>query len=190
MVSAPTCALCLMNYALKSGAGVPPTTLHSSLFTIHCVKVSFTLTPHEFLLFTHNKWKKPGGRVPYGIGALFLSDEQCSSLRIERSDTGVPEKYCAANFLGRGETNVANLKGLLANLFLLRNLFGRAGVPPSISTESAASLGDLSPTSFFISGETATSFCGQRPQLSRPSLFSFLSSLLSSVSEINKNLAE
>ena len=49
--------------------------------------------------------------------------------KIERSDTGVPEKYCAANFLGRGETNVANLKGLLANLFLLRNLFGRAGVP-------------------------------------------------------------
>ena len=34
---------------------------------------------------------------------------------------------------------------------------------PSISTESAASLGDLSPTSFFIS--EATSFCGQRPQL-------------------------
>ena|GEM_PF-6265619 len=27
-----------------TGAGVPPTTLHSSLFTIHCVKVSFTLT--------------------------------------------------------------------------------------------------------------------------------------------------
>ena len=51
--------------------------------------------------------------------------------KIERSDTGVPEKYCAANFLGRGETNVANLKGLLANLFLLRNLFGRAGVPPT-----------------------------------------------------------
>ena len=90
-------------------------------------------TLHKFLLFTHNKWKKQGGRVPYGIGVLFLSDEQCSSLRIERSDTGVPEKYCAANFLGRGETNVANLKGLLANLFLLRNLFGRAGVPPTYS---------------------------------------------------------
>ncbi len=34
---------------------------------------------------------------------------------------------------------------------------------PLISTESATSLGDLSPTSFFIS--EATSFCGQRPQL-------------------------
>ena len=43
---------------------------------------------------------------------------------------GVPEKYCKANFLGGGETNEANLKGLLANLFLLRNLFGRAGAPP------------------------------------------------------------
>ena len=52
-------------------------------------------------------------------------------MALERSDTGDPEKYCAANFLGRGETNVANLKGLLANLFLLRNLFGRAGVPPT-----------------------------------------------------------
>ena len=30
--SEPTCALCLMNYALKSGAGVPAH--HSSLFTI------------------------------------------------------------------------------------------------------------------------------------------------------------
>ena len=27
-----------------TGAGVPPTTILSSLFTIHCVKVSFTLT--------------------------------------------------------------------------------------------------------------------------------------------------
>ncbi len=27
-----------------TGAGVPPTTLHSSLFTIHCVKGTFTLT--------------------------------------------------------------------------------------------------------------------------------------------------
>ena len=31
-----------------TGAGVPPTTLHSSLFTIHCVKVSFTLNPRNF----------------------------------------------------------------------------------------------------------------------------------------------
>ncbi len=36
---------------------------------------------------------------------------------IERSDTGDPEKYCTANFLGRGETNEAILKDLLANSF-------------------------------------------------------------------------
>ena len=45
MVSAPTCALCLMPYALCLKKRVfPPTTLHSSLFTIHCVKETFTLT--------------------------------------------------------------------------------------------------------------------------------------------------
>ena len=31
-----------------TGAGVPPTTLHFSLFSIHCVKVSFTLNPRNF----------------------------------------------------------------------------------------------------------------------------------------------
>ena len=64
-------------------------------------------------------------------------------VKIERNNSGDPEKYCKANFLGRGETNEANLKGLLANLFLLRNLFGRggAGVPPSISHAVTASLG-------------------------------------------------
>ena len=46
-----------------------------------------------------------------------ITDEQCSSLRIERSDTGDPEKYCVANFLGRGETNETILKDLLANSF-------------------------------------------------------------------------
>ena len=54
-----------------------------------------------------------------------------SIIRAKRKN-GVPEKYCKANFFwGGGETNEANLKGLLANLFLLRNLFGRAGVPPT-----------------------------------------------------------
>ena len=122
------------------------------------VPLSCRGTPHEFLLFTHNKWKKQGGHgklpmthnpstakaVPLLTGARTLCHfvtSPCTAgshplhkggfLVLERSETGVPEKYCAANFLGRGETNVANLKGLLANLFLLRNLFGRAGVPPT-----------------------------------------------------------
>ena len=36
---------------------------------------------------------------------------------LERSDAGAPEKYCVANFLGRGETNGTILKDLLANSF-------------------------------------------------------------------------
>ena len=31
--------------------------------------------------------------------------------------TGAPEKYCAANFWGRGQTNATTLKRLLANAF-------------------------------------------------------------------------
>ena len=54
-----------------------------------------------------------------------------------------------------------------------------ASVSPTISHSVATSLGDLSPTSFFISGETATSFCAQRAQLPRPSLFSLHYSLFS-----------
>ncbi len=47
-----------------------------------------------------------------------------------------------------------------------------ASVSPTISHSVAASLGDLSPTSLFIS--EATSFCGHRPQLPRPPFFFLL----------------
>ena len=44
----------------------------------------------------------------------------------DRSDTGVPEKYCAANFLGRGETSEATLNGFARKFIKLRRLFGRS----------------------------------------------------------------
>ena len=47
-----------------------------------------------------------------------------------RAQNGDPEKYCKANFLGRGEINEATLKDLLANSFCCVVCFDEGeGVP-------------------------------------------------------------
>ena len=96
---------------------------HPIYITIH----PSALHPHPFTQGMNEK------ACIYTIFKVITQSEilALSFIRAKRKN-GVPEKYCKANFLGGGETNEANLKGLLANLFLLRNLFGRAGVPPSI----------------------------------------------------------
>ena len=59
-----------MTEGLACAPSIPPTTLHSSLFTIHCVKVSFTLTPHEFLSHTTDESYREGTEaLPYIIRA-------------------------------------------------------------------------------------------------------------------------
>ena len=60
-------------------------------------------------------------KMSRGASCLFLCDA--------RDSLGVPEKYCAANFLGKGQTNEATLKGFARKFFLLRSSFGRCSAP-------------------------------------------------------------
>ena len=94
-----------------------------AVFSVQClVAVS---TPLSLRDISPHQGATRRGQIEHHI---YIHRKQSAS-----GQNGDPEKYCKANFLGRGEINEATLKDLLANSFCCVVCFDEgAGVPPAI----------------------------------------------------------